>query len=134
MEILCHLHVHVGFLVEPFLTLELTTFDLSSQKRDILTLSLPADILTLSLPADILTLSLPADILTLSLPADILTLSLFLQAPTRLSCNSVNFSPNVPASDMCNVKSRVALSFYMGALFTLSYVLSRNTSNYQYLW
>lgn len=35
---------------------------------------------------------------------------------------------------LCEFQDRIALSFFIGALYAASFVLSRSTTNHQYLW
>ncbi len=44
------------------------------------------------------------------------------------------YDPNNPGMACESVNDRVALAFFIGSIFAASFILSRSTSNYQYLW
>ena len=48
-----------------------------------------------------------------------------------LDCSSVDTDPDDPGE--CEVDDRVALSFFLGSVFVVSFALSRSTSNHQYI-
>ena len=48
------------------------------------------------------------------------------------TCSDEDTDPNDPRGQ-CEISDRIALSFFNGLLVTISYSLSRNTSNHEYI-
>lgn len=51
----------------------------------------------------------------------------------RYDCTHDDTDPNDPGGQ-CKIQDRVALSFFNGMLVTVSFALSRSTSNHEYIW